>query len=568
MSEEIFVMSDQVFGIFSLLTAGIRLYFPGKQENRYPSKGGYEMAVNHNNQNQLPRHTCCPCSGHEATDHITRRDFLQDVGTVALAGAAVTGLTWSAVSAAEKDRATPQRRALKVKPILVYSTPKPVHQRSWRSWGGIQTEQDADKEVTRIKSELREIKAKADFPVEFLPVSRIKGRSHVPSVTDLERADAILIYPAGGGMDTFDALAKTGKDVIFFCRHKSGPVYLWYEIISPRYLRQHTDTLAVKGIDDGDVIVDSLEEVTWRLRALCGLRNAQGTRIIAIGGPGAWAQSTEFRKQMFADIKKKWNFDIRTFSYKELGKLIEQAKADSSAVKRARDRAGKYLRTAGTTLETDRKFVDNGFLLEQVFRGIMKEADCTALTINGCMGTIMPIAETSACLTLSLMNDSGYLLFCESDFVVIPSGILLANISGRPVFLNDPTYPHDGLITLAHCTAPRRMDGRKREPARILTHFESDYGAAPKVEMHSGQKITNIVPDFNVERWVGLPGEIVDAPFMDVCRSQIDISFDCDSKTLAERMPGFHWMTCYGDYMKEIGYALKKVGIQWETLTA
>jgi hypothetical protein len=31
-------------------------------------------------------------------------------------------------------------------------------------------------------------------------------------------------------------------------------------------------------------------------------------------------------------------------------------------------------------------------------------------------------------------------------------------------------------------------------------------------------------------------------------------------------MPGFHWMTCYGDYAKEIGYALKRVGIHWEFL--
>jgi hypothetical protein len=112
------------------------------------------------------------------------------------------------------------------------------------------------------------------------------------------------------------------------------------------------------------------------------------------------------------------------------------------------------------------------------------------------------------------------------------------------------------------------MDGKTLEPARIMTHFESDYGAAPKVEMHKGQIITNIVPDFLIERWVGLRGEIADAPFMDVCRSQIDIKFACDSQTLAERMPGFHWMTCYGDYMKELGYALKKVGIEWENLTA
>jgi len=248
--------------------------------------------------------------------------------------------------------------------------------------------------------------------------------------------------------------------------------------------------------------------------------------------------------------------------------LIKEAKADRNAVERAHNRAGKYLKLRGTTLETERKLVDNCFLLEQVFHGIMKKADCRAITINGCMGTIIPIAETTACLTLSLLNDAGYLAFCESDFVVIPSGVLLANISGKPVFLNDPTYPHDGLITLAHCTAPRRMDGKKREPARILTHFESDYGAAPKVEMHKGQLITSIVPDFAIKRWVGLAGEIVDAPFMDVCRSQIDVRFSCDSQKLAERMPGFHWMVCYGDYLREVGYVCKKVGIELENLTA
>jgi len=253
---------------------------------------------------------------------------------------------------------------------------------------------------------------------------------------------------------------------------------------------------------------------------------------------------------------------MQTVSYKDLGELIKQAKADNAAVKRAKQRAEAYLKAPGNTLETKREFVDNCFLLEQVFRGIMKKADCQAITINGCMGTIMPLAETSACLTLSLLNDGQYVAFCESDFVVIPSGVLLANISGKPVFLNDPTYPHDGVITGAHCTAPRKMNGKDLEPVRIMTHFESDYGAAPKVEMRKGQVITNIIPDFKSRRWVGLLGKIIDVPFMDVCRSQIDIGYACDDLKLA------HWMTGYGDYMKELGYALKKVGIEWENLTA
>ena len=511
------------------------------------------------------RRTCCPCGQHESNGEITRRSFIQGAGGATLFGAALTGLTWSAVAMAEaKNETAPKRRALVVKPVLVYSTPKRRHQTSWRSWGGIQTEADAKEEVTRIAGELGELGKKADFPVKFLPISRVKNAAGLSGITDLNKADVFLVYAAGGWMDTFDALGKQGKDMILFCRHKSGPVYLWYEIISPRFLRKHTDNLAVKGVDDEDVVIDSQDEIMWRLRSLCGLRNTMGTKILAVGGPAAWAQPRDVVPNL---VKEKWQFDIQTVSYDELGKLIKAARADKAAVGRAKERAGKYLKSKGTTLETKREFVDKAFLLEQIFRGVLNKARCGAITINSCMGTIIPMSETTACLPLSLLNDAGYLAFCESDFVVIPSGVLLANISGKPVFLNDPTYPHDGVITLAHCTAPRRMSGNKLEPARIMTHFESDYGAAPKVEMHKGQTITNIVPDFALKRWVGFNAEIIDAPFMDVCRSQIDVRYKCDDLLLAEHMPGFHWMVGYGDYLRELGYAVKRVGIKWDNLS-
>jgi L-fucose isomerase-like protein len=258
--------------------------------------------------------------------------------------------------------------------------------------------------------------------------------------------------------------------------------------------------------------------------------------------------------------------DIRTISYEELGNLITEAGKDNRAVTRAKSRADDYLQIAGTKLETRREFVENCFMLEEIFVRLMDKFNFRAITVNNCMGTIMPLAQSTACLTLSLLNDAGYLAFCESDFVVVPSGILLANISGKPVFLNDPTWPHDKTITLAHCTAPRRMDGKNPEPARILTHFESDYGAAPKVEMKIGQIVTNIMPDFAFRRNIGLTGKIIDNPFLDICRSQIDVRFDCDSKKVAEQMPGFHWITAYGDYTRETGYALKKIGIEFENL--
>jgi hypothetical protein len=455
------------------------------------------------------------------------------------------------------------RRALVVKPILQYGVYTPRPQTSWRPWGAVHSHEAAQAEVTRIEGELQALKTAADFPVQFLPVSAIRGPAEVSALSDLPGADVILMYAACGPQSTFDALTKLGKDLLFFVRHKSGPHYLWYEILSPRYLRQHTDGLQVQGVDEQDVVVDDPQELLWRLRSLCGLRNTLGTRILAIGGPGAWSQPVE---QVAERVRKQWRLDIRTVSYEELGGLIRAARADEGTVTLARRRAEAYLRLPGTTLETRREYVDNCFLLDQVFRKLMQEADCRAITVHHCMGTIMDVSETAACLTLTTLNDDGYLAFCESDFVVIPSGILLGNITGHPVFLHNPTFPHHGIITLAHCTAPRRMDGHQLEPARIMTHYESDYGAAPKVDMRIGQRLTSVIPDFAGEFWQGLSTEIVDNPFLPICRSQIDVKFDCDGAVLAQRLRGFHWMTCYGDYQREIGYALKRTPVRWEQM--
>lgn len=508
-------------------------------------------------ENRFHAH-CCPCGNH-ITEGVNRREFIG--GAAALGGIALTGLSWTMLLAAEGELpSAPTRRPLVVKPVLAYDAPKPHPQTSWRAWGGIQTHEDAKAEVARIQGELEKLKAAADFPVNFLPVATLTpGQDLGPLKDDLAAADLTLLYAAGN--HNLKALSEASKDMVFFCRHTSGPTYLWYEIVSPIYLRNHTDTLTAKNIDDRDVVVDSQDELLWRLRALCGLRNTVGSKILAVGGPSGWA--TPAAPKLARD---KFKLDIQTVSYDELGQLIKEARADKSAVELARRRAEEYLNLPQTKLETKRQFVDNAFLLEQVFRGLLRKAECRAITINACMSTIMPASETTACLPLSTLNDDGYMAFCESDFVVVPAGMLLRNIADVPQFMNDPTYPHDGVITLAHCTGPRKMDGKTLEAARLLTHFESDYGVAPKVEMRKGQVVTNIIPDFKAERYVGLRGEIVDAPFLPICRDQIDIRFQCDSLKLAQRMPGFHWMTCYGDYLKEYGYALKRVGIQWENL--
>jgi len=491
----------------------------------------------------------------------TRREFLTGMG--AAAGAAALGALAARAMEADAETVKPIRKPLRMLPVLIYETPRRRPHTSWRSWGGIQTEAQAQAERRRIEAECAKLMKRADFPLEILPVEMCKSMADARRIVQGDQ-DGIILYAAGGWVNIQEALTDPKKWNLMFVRHRSGPVYLWYEIAHNRYLRKTVDEFGQPGMTVDDVVVDDYDDVLWRLRALAGLKNTLGKRVVAVGGPAGWGAGGRAAPE---HARKTWRMDLETVSYPELGKMLNQTLKDERLVRRARRAAGEYLAGQGVKLETDREFVDRAFVLTEVFKKLMAASNTDAITINLCMGTIMNVSKTTACLPLSLINDAGLMAFCESDFVVIPAGILLHSISGKPVFLNDPTYPHHGVVTQAHCTAPRRMDGRSPEPARILTHFESDYGAAPKVEMRKGQIVTELIPDFSNKRWVGFEGEIVDAPFLDICRSQIDVRMHADTNRVLREMKGFHWMTCYGNYLREVGYALRRVGVEFEDLT-
>jgi len=509
--------------------------------------------------------TCrCHCCLHStprppSVNGLTRRDFLQGVGTLTAGTLALT--TFGALGATVCPVPTrPARRfkTLTVQPVLLYETPKRREATSWRNWGGIQTDADAAQEGARIARELDQLKKRAEFPLQFLPLVSAKSGEAAATALANKSFDTLLLYAAGGW--GLEKLVTPEHANIMFLRHDPGPVYLWYEIVHPRFLRKTVDAYGQPGMDVWDVVVDSQEEVLWRLRALSGLKNTLSKKIVAIGGMSGWGEGGRKAPEIARNL---WKLEMVDYPYKQLEPRLKSAMLDPGRRTRAEEEARRFLRQGGVSLHTDRQFVSNAFVLNEVFKDIMDEADTDAITVNACMGTIMGMSKTTACLPLSLLNDEGYLAFCESDFVVIPSGILLHYISGKPVFLNDPTYPHGDIVTLAHCTAPRKMDGKKCERTKVLTHFESDYGAAPKVEMRLGQITTNLVPDFDCKKWIGFAATIVANPFLDICRSQIDVKIHGDSAALMEHMKGFHWMLSYGNYLKETGYALKRVGVDF-----
>jgi hypothetical protein len=509
-------------------------------------------------------HHCGCCGGHH---EMGRRDFLAAMGGTALVGAALVAAkqegAWAASTGGPKISIDLTKKELVVQPVLTHELPHRAPATSWRSWGGLETQADADQEANRITKSLEDLTKKAGFALKFLPIAKVVNRAEAEQIAKGE-SDVMLIYAAGGGNDTLEAMISPNRYNLLFLRHRSGPVYLYYETASCRLLRKMVDELGQPGLEPADVVVDETDDLVSKLRSLYALKNTLGSKVVVIGGPGGWGAGGQKAPQIAKDL---WKLDLISVPYEDLGQRIQAAKADAKRVQDAEAAAKDYLALSGTTLKTDRGFVERAFLLTSVIENLMAESGAQAMTINNCMSTVMPMSETTACLPLSVINDSGALAFCESDFVVIPSGILLHHIAGTPVFLNDPTYPHHGMITVAHCTAPRKMDGKRLEKTTLLTHFESDYGAAPKVDMRIGQTITMIDPDFDAKRWIGFRGKVLENPFMPICRSQTDVSIEGDCDRLAREMVGFHWMLSYGDHLKEVGYSLRKLGIEWLNLS-
>jgi hypothetical protein len=421
-------------------------------------------------------------------------------------------------------------------------------------------------ELARIARELAALAAQAEFPIEIRPVAKVTTTEAGAQVRDRGQ-DVTLIYACTGSGEMLRSCVSPGADTLVFVRHRSGPVYYWYEALSVKYLdtsepKEGQAAPSSPGVHVDDVVVDDCGELLWRLRALSAVKNLKGTRIVALGG--VWGKYSSEAPQY---AHEKFGLQIQEVSYEDLAKRIDKAKANDALVAAAEKWVDEYLALPGTTLRTERPFVVNAFVLYQIFKDLMRENDAAAFTVKSCMGTIIPISKTTACLSLSLLNDEGWMAFCESDFVVIPPGILLRHLSSKPVFLHNSTFPHQGMVTCAHCTAPRRMDGKRYEPATILTHYESDYGAAPKIEMPLEQQLTFLDPEYTVGRWVGFRGTVKGNPAYAICRSQQDVEIQGQWRRLTHEVRNSHWVTVYGDYLREAGYAARKLGLAWVNIT-
>ena len=422
-------------------------------------------------------------------------------------------------------------------------------------YGGIQTPEAAREEAGRIEQELKQLQQQAEFPLQVQAVELLDSQAKLAQLA-VDGVDLCLVYAAGGVTQW-----PLEVPMVMFVRHRSGPFYLGFEIAHWRFLRSSGDELASSKFDVEDVVVDSYDELLWRLRAWYGLKNARGTKMLTIGGLEAYsAQAQEHGPRVAKDV---WGYSFVDVTEEAFTERLKAARANQQVTKQVDEQTAALLQLPNITLETERKFVFNSYLALHVVRQLLEETGASNFGFSRCMGHAqIAMLDSPACFVLSLANDEGYTAYCHTDLSHTMPGVLLRWIASRPTFVCNSHFPYDGLYFVAHCQAPRRMNGRDYEPARIMTHYESDYGAACKTEYTNGQVVTAVLPNLICTRWQGFRGEIVGSPSYPACRSQMLIQIDGDWRRLVREMQGFHTQIVYGDYTREVGYALRKLGNQ------
>ncbi len=190
----------------------------------------------------------------------------------------------------------------------------------------------------------------------------------------------------------------------------------------------------------------------------------------------------------------------------------------------------------------DKNEVEQALYVYGAFRRIVDKHGLHGVTVR-CFDLLTSV-HTTGCLGLAILNAEGVYGGCEGDIPALISMAVLGDISGKPVFLCNPSRidTATGDMVLAHCTLPLNMPYEYS----LTTHFESGIGVAVAGSIPEGG-MTVFKTSADLSRYFVSRGEIVEnLRENSLCRSQIRIKLD-DYSYFTNAPINNHHIVCTGD---------------------
>ena len=334
-----------------------------------------------------------------------------------------------------------------------------------------------------------------------------------------------VVFIGGGGTEgQFKAAVDELEDpVIILTTGENNSLAASMEILS--YFQQEGRR--------GLILHGDLEETASRLQnmlqAKAVLKKLNGFRLGSLGRPSDWLISSHVNPTR---LKEVCGMEIVDIEMEEVfAEIARGGYPDNEFV----DDLKKH--------SFDPKELEKALDIYGAFVRIKEKYQLQALTVR-CFDLLEPVKNTG-CLGLAILNAQGIYGGCEGDMPSLISMAILGELSGKPVFMCNPSRilrPQKEMV-LAHCTLPLNMPCQYR----LMTHYESGLGVAVAGEIPQGE-CTVFKCSGDLSRHFAARGRIVANLHEDaLCRTQIQVHLEEGLDYFTTRPIGNHHCVCCGD---------------------
>lgn len=455
---------------------------------------------------------------------IPRRRILQSA-----AAASLLGIGGGAALAAEEVRGrklvSPGCRGSKVKVARVFLGIPRAHYPNPAI--------DLEAEVRAYRAGFEEWESElAD--VEFTADGLLSSAADFAAVKEkLGSADGILVvHLTLGTLGLMREILGLGRPTVIFSPPYAG--HEWYELS------------AIRRSDLGKrmecILSTGHRELVRALRSFRALHHFREARVLNVATWAAGAYGDEVKKTLGTEIRQ-----VPRDRVLELYEAVPEAAAKAEAE--------AWTKGAVEVVEPSAEEIFKSAKLALAFERLLDVEGATVLTVD-CYGSMWRQLPAYPCIGFARLSDMGFGGICQSDLPCALVHILFQGLSGRPGFVSNPTFDFaNGLVTLIHCLAPRKMDGPDgpSAPYRLRSVMEREEGATPEVEMRPGRRATAAIFD-GMKTIRYFTGEVVEAPRTDRgCRTKMAIRVVGDAEKLWRNWTaGIHRVACYGDLSKDL----------------
>ena len=188
------------------------------------------------------------------------------------------------------------------------------------------------------------------------------------------------------------------------------------------------------------------------------------------------------------------------------------------------------------------KIVDPGKQLFDTVKSIVERENLQALGIK-CFD-LLELTNTTGCVAVSLLNDSGIPAGCEADIPATITMLILQTLTNTPSFMGNLCSISEDKILLAHCTVATRLV----KSYILRNHFESGMGVSIQGALfHGPVTLAKIDPEF--QKMVLAEGDITGSGlnYPGLCRTQVEVTLN-NARELLEKAVGNHLIVSPGKH--------------------